>query len=369
MNFLEFFNVRKKMSKKVFNKKYVFIILILYVNVIIGVNGLNEIFKLENINLEYNANDFVVWRDTSNNGNNNHVIIKSEYQGINDNINGYCASSQDITPIRIPINISPNPYPNLTLIAWVYQTTIPLDFSGFMLSNDNGGWDRQLIVHLTICNGVAAGVGYTYQSSIGYFSPFIWGFVAAVYTDSGTATIYKGQNGILSQQVLSYDNTNNGVSYFYLNGSPEQSAFKFIGCIGQVEIYSDALNQVDIQERFHAMTRSLTINPTNSPTMNSNEPTYTPTIYPSDSPTIEPSNSPSNVPTNNPTEYPTNYPTNIPTDIPTYNPTVNPSQIPTNLPTIVPTITPSIISNDIPTNASSLDKVRQQTRILSTYIL
>ena len=273
-------------------KMYIFVYLISF-NMIIGLNGLNEIFKLENINLKQNKNNYVVWEDTSNNGNNNHVIITSEYLGINDYINGYCVSKLEtlLSPIIVPIDISPNTYPNLTIIAWVYKYNVSSNTRQWIISNGNGdidgAWDRAILFNdQGAFGGFAIGAGVPYSSTIDYLTPNEWTFVAAVYTDSGTASIYKGQNGSLISQTIPYNNNNNGRNYFRVNGHPDGGRGRnFIGCISQVEIYSDALSNDDIQQRFDNMNRAINIIPTNTPTI---EPTIEPSIAPTIQPTIQP---------------------------------------------------------------------------------
>ena len=236
--------------------------LMICMHMIHGLDGLTEIFKLENINLKSindNKTNYVVWEDTSMSGNNNHVIIKSEYLSINDNINGYCVSSQDIIPIYVPIDISPNKYPNLTIIAWVYQTS-KSHGSQSIIDNDNGGWDRALFPYSEGHGGVGAGVGRAYSSEIDYLTLNRWSFISVVYTNIGTAIIYKGENGSLINQDVSYGSTNIAKDHFAINGVPNTQRLPhfFLGCIGQVEIYSDALTHNDIQERFEDMMKDIT---------------------------------------------------------------------------------------------------------------
>ena len=248
--------------------------------IINALDASNEVFKLENINLEYSVSNDIIWEDTSINGDNHDVIIPSEYLGIKDGINGYCVSSQYSQLITVPIDISPNEYPNLTIIAWVHQThTISNNFQ-VIISNDNWGWDRGLYPYAIGYGGIAAGVGKQgstqYNSTLGYLTLNTWAFISVVYTNIGSALIYKGENGSLINDEISYDNTNYGKDYFAINGVPDTQRLNhfFLGCIGQVEIYSDALSHNNIKERFEAMMRGITIIPSNSPTK-----------YPSISPT------------------------------------------------------------------------------------
>ena len=375
---------KTNMSNASFVKRII-LLLFLYNNVINGVNGLNEIFKLENINLEYNTNNFVIWNDTSNNGNNTHVNISSEYLGINDNINGYCVSSKDIQKIYVPINIKPEMHPNLTMIAWVYQTNKTLSRFQMILSNMHFQYDRGLYPHATYFGSdgrVAAGVGYVYTSSIGQLTLNEWTFIAVVYTNTGSASIYIGPSGdeILREQTVSYNFFGDGWEFFSLNGRPNLRGFVFGGCIAQVEIYSNALSYSDINERFDAMKTGLTTSPTNTPTIATDTPSNIPSKYPTIFPTMEPTETPSQSPTMEPTEIPSNSPTNstqIPTNTPSNNPTKYPTESPSNspsidptynptlYPTIVPTKSPTNTPTDIPSNAPTQTPSNYPTKIPS----
>ena len=100
----------------------------------------------------------------------------------------------------------------------------------------------------------------------------------------GYATVFRGDEDTYINQWKSYPNSNNGYNYFALNGVPQRSLY-FIGCIGQVEIYSSALSYNAVRERYEAMLAGITTAPTTAPSMVTDIPTQTPSNNPTNAPT------------------------------------------------------------------------------------
>jgi hypothetical protein len=115
----------------------------------------------------------------------------NEYHGTNNGatfsagINGqalYCDGIDDY--VLVPLNINPDPIPQLTITAWVQAG----NESGVIVSHDNGGYDRQLSI-----DNRGGGLGWSAFSGTGGvlgFQPVEvdeWVFLAVVYDqDAGT---------------------------------------------------------------------------------------------------------------------------------------------------------------------------------------
>ncbi|MDT0595038.1 LamG-like jellyroll fold domain-containing protein [Glaciecola petra] len=156
--------------------------------------------------------------------------------------------SQD-SNITLPVDISPSSLPQMTMGMYINVRSI-LNDRGWVIGHDNGGYDRSLIISDTrFGQGLAAGVGSTYTSSLFDLGDNLdkWFGIAVSYDQlASTATVYI--NDLEGNSFTQTVNTTLG------NGQPNASvgglnAFAGHGVdalVDDVFIYNRALSQSEL---------------------------------------------------------------------------------------------------------------------------
>ena len=153
-------------------------------------------------------------------GDMSHQSRYSVFGGMHGTIGGIAALRLSTTGYAtVPVNINPSTASAVTLEAWVWVVSNPSTY-GWLLSTDDGGYDRGLALHDSrFGGGVAALVGTTYQSGLAAPTAGAWSHVVAVFQQGGDS--YAFLNGV---KGTVHPNTNNnaGLSYLVVGDSRRQ---------------------------------------------------------------------------------------------------------------------------------------------------
>lgn len=144
--------------------------------------------------------------------------------------------------VEAAVNISPSALPAITIGGWFNLSgTAGLDWG---LSQDNGGYDRALILNDSrFGTGVAAGVGRTYTSTLPTISLNEWHFMAVAYQGNGlAATVYL--DGVA--QVVSNVNNSDGLNFFTIGGLYSYSNHEMQGLADNIFIFDRALSVAEL---------------------------------------------------------------------------------------------------------------------------
>jgi hypothetical protein len=179
----------------------------------------------------------------------------NEYHGTNNGatfsagINGqalYCDGIDDY--VLVPLNINPDPIPQLTITAWVQAG----NESGVIVSHDNGGYDRQLSI-----DNRGGGLGWSAFSGTGGvlgFQPVEvdeWVFLAVVYDqDAGTVQLYVNDTIYNESGILSA-----GTHELNIGRSASYGTY-FRGAIDDLRLYDSALTATEISSLYHGVAPS-----------------------------------------------------------------------------------------------------------------
>jgi len=115
---------------------------------------------------------------------------------------------------------------------------------GWALSSDDGNFDRGIVLHDNRFGGVAAGVGYSYSSTLGMLTLNSWNCVAVSYDGpAATATIFKnGQVQTVSTLLGA------GLPTTALGGNPSYLSHAIDGLVDEVFIYDRALSRAEMSD-------------------------------------------------------------------------------------------------------------------------
>jgi hypothetical protein len=144
--------------------------------------------------------------------------------------------------LRAPVDVNRAVRPNLTWGAWA-KPTAGGPTKQAVLSNDDGGFDRQIAIDDRAGNAWSAFTGNSVLSSGVQPSPSDWTFLAAVYNE-GQKTMTFYVNG---QVVSSATNFGGSPDTFAIGRNPSFSEF-FYGSIDNVFVYDEALSADRIAE-------------------------------------------------------------------------------------------------------------------------
>lgn len=171
--------------------------------------------------------------------------------------------------------------PDLTLVAWFR----PDQFTSYdwILGNDDGGYDRAIVIYDPRYKGLAAAVGGTYTSTLGELTLGEWVHIVVTFASSGTATIYKNGGDLAggSQQSTSIrQESKSGNTQTGLNGV-QWGTYKSVGCFAQVQMTDRVVSAAEVAELYADFDSAMNRLPTTSPTA---APSAAPTGVPTKSP-------------------------------------------------------------------------------------
>jgi len=171
--------------------------------------------------------------------------------------------------------------PDLTLSAWFR----PDEFTSYdwILGNDDGGYDRAIVIYDPRYGGLAAAVGNTYSSTLGQLTLGEWVHIVVTYSSSGVATVYKNGGDLAggSQQTVSTgQHSSSSVSTMGLNGV-QWSTYKSVGCFAQFQMTDRVVSPEEVAVMYDDFDQSMNRLPTEEP---SADPTAMPTFVPTATP-------------------------------------------------------------------------------------
>ena len=183
-------------------------------------------------------------------------------------------------------------YPQLTIGMWVNLRTVGPGLNDFdwALSQDNGGFDRAIVLNDNRFGGIAAGVGTTYTSTLPVITVNEWHCVAVAWDqDKNEALVYyDGQT-----QLVTGTRLGDGGPIAKLGGVPDSTFYEVDGRLDEVFFYGTNLSAEQIMEACTLFEGpGETLEPTTQPT---DIPTMIPTAFPTES--FMPSPLPSAAPT------------------------------------------------------------------------
>eukprot|EP01084_Bolivina_argentea_P193329 331693_1 len=196
----------------------------------------------------------------------------------NDPFNSQCA--------RINLDISPSSYHSLSIELYAYQLGI-INNRGWIMSQDNIGYDRSIMMHDQRYKPVGEIYGLAMSSGSQYeaHKPLLdnsWSHIIAVWngvTQKGTLFVNND-----SSITVNISNTN-GETYLCINDRPSLD-HGWHGCLAKISMYPKALSDHEInklKQNFTAMCSEPTVSPTSVPSLNpSLHPSLLPTKYQND---------------------------------------------------------------------------------------
>lgn len=147
--------------------------------------------------------------------------------------------------VKIPVDINPSALRNMTVGMFVKLEKVANN-RGWVFTNDDGGFDRAVILHDDrFGNGVAAGVGGTYGSTLPTISTGKWHCVAVSFSeDTRETTVFiDGQAQVVRNQKFV-----SGLRDVFLGGHPSASNHTVAGLIDEVFLFDRALSVAEIEQ-------------------------------------------------------------------------------------------------------------------------
>ncbi len=155
--------------------------------------------------------------------------------------------------LRVPYDISPSKHSSLSIELYAYQLSIANNL-GWVVSNDNGGFDRSIIMHDNrFGGGVAQGVGHTYYGH-STLESHEWNHIIAVWNSNiSLGTLYVNDDSSINTSIAN----NDGYSNFCLNTNPNTTSHEWNGCFAKVVVYDYALSSTEIDNLKDTYTEEL----------------------------------------------------------------------------------------------------------------
>merc|ERR1712038_334628 len=145
--------------------------------------------------------------------------------------------------ITCPYDISPSKHSNLTIeIVFKFDEDFnPGATNAWIVGNDNGGYDRALILSDNRYGGVGSGVGYTYRSGMSTPSNGIWHHGIATFSQHVTDASFVAINGQIGKRVK--ERGSDGNSQFTIGGVHWNNAHRIKGLVRAIFIYETSFDE------------------------------------------------------------------------------------------------------------------------------
>lgn len=138
------------------------------------------------------------------------------------------------------LDSQPSTLPTVTWEAWVFPTTVNFGIRQQILSTDDGGYDRSVLIESGTSNfGVFTGSGVWQPTSV---TPNAWQHVAVVFRPNGITFFKDGQAFEYGQSPVGQASGNR----LQIGANPGYGEF-FRGLIDEVSVYNRALTTGEIQ--------------------------------------------------------------------------------------------------------------------------
>lgn len=141
--------------------------------------------------------------------------------------------------VATTLDVQPSAMPETTWEAWVYPTTVNHSGRQQILSDDNGGYDRSVLVETgTASFGVFIGNGVWKPTAV---TPNAWQHIAVVFTATNVV-FYKDGTAFTLNQAPTGQGTTQRLS---IGSSPSYGEF-FHGLVDEVSVYNRALGPDEV---------------------------------------------------------------------------------------------------------------------------
>jgi hypothetical protein len=145
------------------------------------------------------------------------------------------------------LDVQPSAMPSTTWDAWVFPTRVNYTFRQSILSNDDGGFDRTVLIEANTSNfAVFTGTGVWQPTSV---TPNQWQHIAVVYTPTN---IFFYKNGV--QFSLGAPPSGQATANRFTIGANPVGGFTehFQGLVDEVEVFNRPLSAAEITAIYNA---------------------------------------------------------------------------------------------------------------------
>ena len=148
------------------------------------------------------------------------------------------------------VDLSPSSFAAVTFGAWVYLEAYD-NSRGWVIGQDNGGYDRSISLHDDRYSSTdkkpAAGVGFTYGSTLNDLTLSSWHFVAASYAGNGLSTTIYFDGDF---QTIAGTSNSDGNSFFTVGGLGNYGNHEVDGFVDNIFIYDRALSVDELNDLY-----------------------------------------------------------------------------------------------------------------------
>lgn len=118
------------------------------------------------------------------------------------------------------LNISPRQYRELTIEVWfiLNQQHDHDRHSAWLIGHDDGGYDRSFAVSDSRFGGVGQGVGFTYETGIGFPDLNVWHHGISRFAWQTAGGCFVALDGRIGNRVTSQRNGQGGMPQFSIGG-------------------------------------------------------------------------------------------------------------------------------------------------------
>lgn len=155
---------------------------------------------------------------------------------------------------KLPVNINPSVMPNCTIVVGAYLESIVTGGLGWLISSDNGGFDRSIVLHdsrlkgMGIATGSSTGVCYTKETNAPVKE---WFHIVAVIRQGKQSFFYfNGKKAPLKPVA----NNKSGLNYIGVGNNPSYVSHYCDCWVKEVKIYNWGLGDAHakfLSDKFH----------------------------------------------------------------------------------------------------------------------
>jgi hypothetical protein len=193
-----------------------------------------------------------VWRDVSGLGNDATVLgggagVVFDRSSRTFHFDGARTSDDDASIFEVDFDIGPKAFPQLSIEVW-FKVDEACDFAqtkSWVVGQDDGGFDRAVILADGRFNGVGSGVGRVYDTGLGYPGKGVWHHIVAVFDYGAPLASYVALNGVVGTKVTEQAHSE-GLPQFSIGGIRKFSGHGLVGNLAAVKIYKSALAEAEV---------------------------------------------------------------------------------------------------------------------------
>ncbi|VVC03699.1 Concanavalin A-like lectin/glucanases superfamily protein [Candidatus Bilamarchaeum dharawalense] len=148
--------------------------------------------------------------------------------------------------VEFNLNTNPSVMPDTTWVIWVYPTTINHGTRQTIISNDDGGHDRTIIIESGTSNFAVFTGGGAYQTVS--VTQNAWQQIAVVYHSDHTISFYK--NGVSYAVPDTWSGQSSVWTLTHIGSNPSYPHERFHGYLDEPQIYNRALSSAEISQLY-----------------------------------------------------------------------------------------------------------------------